>query len=286
MTVKQLLRPFIPQFVSDFLNKMRDNRRENNFNALPITACKTNNLIARKNITLSAIFNSNEINERWASVQNNINKFAIPDGTGGVNPGDRRALFYLISHFKPQSILEIGTHIGASTLNTASAMAKTAAEDGIKAQLTTLDIRDVNDQLLKPWLEYGTTQSPLEMIQDLDMADSVHFIQGSSVDYLKNTTQKFDFIFLDGDHSAQAVYQEVPLALNLLNPNGVILLHDYYPNGQPLWSNNYLIDGPYRAIERFTAEGADLIVLPLGNLPWATKLNSNATSLALLMKKT
>ena len=285
MTVKQLLRPFIPQFVSNFLNKMRDSRHENNFKSLPSTPCKANNLIAQKNITLPAIFNANEITERWISVQDSINKFDIPDGTGGVNPGDRRALFYLINHFKPQSILEIGTHIGASTLNMASAMAEMTSKDGIKAQLTTLDIRDVNDTSLKPWLEYGTTQSPLEMIQVLDLTDFVRFIQGSSVDYLKNAPQKFDFIFLDGDHSVQAVYQEVPLALNLLNPNGVILLHDYYPNGQSLWSNNYLIDGPYRAIERFVAEGADLIVLPLGNLPWATKLNSNVTSLALLMKK-
>lgn len=285
MTVKQLLRPFVPQFFSNFLNKMRDNRQGNIFKSLATTACKSDNLIAQKNITLSAVFNSSEINEKWASIQNSINKFDIPDGTGGVNPGDRRALFYLISYFKPLSILEIGTHIGASTLNMAAAMAKTAAEDGTKGQLTTLDIRDVNDQSLKPWLAYGTTQSPSEMVQNLDLADFVRFIQGSSVDYLKNAPQKFDFIFLDGDHSAQAVYQEVPLALNLLNPNGIILLHDYYPNGQSLWSNNYLIDGPYRAIERFTAEGADLIVVPLGNLPWATKLNSNVTSLALLMKK-
>jgi hypothetical protein len=30
------------------------------------------------------------------------------------------------------------------------------------------------------------------------------------------------------DHSSKAVYKEIALALNKLNPNGVILVHDYF----------------------------------------------------------
>ena len=97
-------------------------------------------------------------------------------------------------------------------------------------------------------------------------------LQDTSIKYFENCQTKFDFIFLDGDHSALTVYQEIPLALKLLNSNGIILLHDYYPGGKPLWSNSPVISGPYLATERLIKEGADLIVLPLGNLPWATKL--------------
>jgi len=60
-----------------------------------------------------------------------------------------------------------------------------------------------------------------------------------SLDYLAGCAQTFDFIFLDGDHAARTVYQEVPAALRLLNSGGVILLHDYFPNLRPLWSNGW-----------------------------------------------
>jgi hypothetical protein len=45
-----------------------------------------------------------------------------------------------------------------------------------------------------------------------------------------------------------------------------------------------VVPGPFQAIERLRAEGAPLKVLPLGALPWPTKLGSNMTSLALLCR--
>ena len=70
--------------------------------------------------------------------------FDIPDGTGGVNLGDRRTIFYLVNRFKHESVLEIGTHIGASTLHIASALYRNQLDFKVPANLTTLDIRDVN----------------------------------------------------------------------------------------------------------------------------------------------
>src|SRR4029079_7151554 len=40
--------------------------------------------------------------------------FGAGEIAGGVNPGDRRALYQLVGHFKPRRVLEIGTHVGAS----------------------------------------------------------------------------------------------------------------------------------------------------------------------------
>jgi len=79
------------------------------------------------------------------------------------------------------------------------------------------------------------------------------------------------------------VYREIPVALRLLNPGGVILLHDYFPDVKPLWSNGVVIRGPFAATERLKAEGARIEVLPLSELPWPTKLGSSVTSLALLV---
>ncbi|HVZ97056.1 MAG TPA: class I SAM-dependent methyltransferase, partial [Chitinophagaceae bacterium] len=111
------------------------------------------------------------------------------------------------------------------------------------------------------------------------------FVISDSVAYLSGCKEKYDLIFLDGNHSAVSVYNEVPLALKLLNPNGVILLHDYFPKMKPLWSDGVVIPGPYLAIKRFTGEKVNFSVLEFGELPWPTKLESNFTSLALLLRK-
>lgn len=245
--------------------------------------CTTGNLRRTSDLSPRDIFESADIERMWRGVMSDINRFAIPDGTGGVNPGDRRAIFYLISALKPLSVLEIGTHIGASTLHIAAALYMSRIRHGESAALTTVDSTDVNSTTAKPWLSHGTEHSPLEMIQAARYESFVEFITDTSLDYAASCGRKFDFIFLDGDHSARAVYQEIPVALNLLNRNGVVLLHDYFPRMKPLWSDGTVIPGPFVATERLRAEGVDLAVLPLGKLPWPSKLQSNVTSLALLL---
>ena len=158
-------------------------------------------------------------------------------------------------------------------------------KNGKNANLISVDIADVNSTVTKPWLGYGTKYSPVEMINKLNYGSFVNFVADTSLNYAANCKQKFDFIFLDGSHSAANVYQEIPMALKLLNQNGVILLHDYFPGMNPLWSDGSMIPGPYLATERFAKEGINLTVLPLGKLPWPTKISSNVTSLALLLRK-
>ena len=283
MTFKQTLKTILPSSITSTIRNFGERRELKEFSSFKKMNCETRNLISAKDVSLPDILNSPEIQTLWKeskAVLDSILQF--PDDTdGGVNQGDRRALYYLISKFKPTSVLEVGTHIGASTIHTAAAL----KANGIQANFSTLDIKDVNSTTLKPWLKFGTKYSPAEMIRELDYGAFVNFITGNSIKYLEETETKYDFIFLDGDHSALAVYQEIPLALKLLNSNGVILLHDYYPHGKPLWSNSRVISGPYLATQRLIEEGADLKILPLGSLPWPTKLNSNYTTLSLVVKK-
>lgn len=281
MNIKRRVLSILPDFIKSKIKDWHDTSEIGEFTSLKSQNCFTRNLISSKDVNLFEIFNSEDIHSLWSKSKMEMDFYNIPDGTGGVNPGDRRALYYLISKFKPTSILEVGTHIGASTIHIATALKAI----GIKANLTTLDIRDVNSTSYKPWLEYGAKYSPSQMIEGLGYGAFVNFVTNTSFSFFETTQEKYDFIFLDGDHSASTVYKEIPFALKALNKNGVILLHDYFPNGKPLWSNNQVISGPYNATERFISEGADLIVLPLGDLPWATKFGSNITSLALLVKK-
>ncbi len=282
MALRQFLINHIPDTVK---NKIRELRSVRELNSVEKFECATDNLRSENTISISEVFNSKKVNDFWAISRKEIEFFDIPDGTGGVNPGDRRALYYLLCALHPKSVLEIGTHIGASTLHIASALYIDQAKQGEEVRFTTLDIRDVNSETEKPWLAFGTKHSPIEMTNKFNYGSFVNFVTGRSLGFLEKTGQKFDFIFLDGDHGSKTVYQEIPAALKILNRDGVILLHDYFPETKPLWSSGSVLHGPFLATQRLINEGASLTVLPLGNLPWPTKNNSNVTSLALLVRK-
>ncbi len=245
---------------------------------VPTQAFNVTNLRAFQSATLTAMLHREETQALWNTNAARLNLF--PDGTGGVNPGDQRAIFYLIAALKPERILEVGTHIGASTSHLAVALKSSNVAS--PKQITTVDILDVNDVNVKRWENYGMPQSPLQVLEQLGVANQVEFKKSDAVEFLATADTKYDLIFLDGNHAGHAVYREVALALNCLTPNGVILLHDFFPNGEKLWTQTRAIEGPWLAFQRMKQEGAALDVLPLGDLPWPTKFDTNRTSLALL----
>ena len=222
------------------------------------------------------------VDRAWASARAEIAAFTLPDGTGGMNPGDRRAVYYLAALLRPSSVLEVGTHIGASTVHLCAAMREHSPSPN--RRLLCVDVRDVNDPGSRPWREYGASHSPRETTARLGCAGFVQFVARPSLEVLREAGETFDLVVLDGDHSARAVYLEVAAALRLVAPGGVILLHDYFPDLRPLWRNGAVIPGPWLAMQRLRAEGLDALVHPLGALPWPTKDGSSITSLAVLLR--
>ena len=230
-------------------------------------------------LEINEIFNDNRINENYLEDQNLIKKSNIPDLKGGVNEGDRKALYFLINKMQPNNILEVGTHIGSSTLSLALAAKKYGGK------IDTVDIIDVNKEEISYWKKYNSQNSPKKNLTNINCEDSVTFITSDSKDYLESSKNKYNFIFLDGSHSSDQVYNEISLALNILDKNGIILLHDYFPKGKVLWhETKKTIYGPYLAIERILKEGNIIKVEPFDNLPWKTKFNSNKSSLAIIYK--
>jgi predicted O-methyltransferase YrrM len=223
----------------------------------------------------------------WQNAAPRLAALAITDKeTGGVNPGDRRALYALVRHLRPTAVLEIGTHIGASTAHIAEALRVTSAELNRPGEfdLTTVDIVDVNDERARRWINRGSTYSPAELMRRLGCESSVQFVTRPSLEFMADCTKRYGLIFLDGDHSAHTVYKEIPAALKLLDESGFILLHDYFPGFKPLWAGTPPIRGPWLATERLRREGVPIRVVPLGALPWPTKRGSTVTSLALVSR--
>lgn len=230
-------------------------------------------------IKINEIFNDKKINDNYLKDENLIKKSNIPNLKGGVNEGDRKALYFLINKIQPNNILEIGTHIGSSTLSLALAAKRYGGK------IDTVDIIDVNKEEISYWKKYNSQNSPKKNLKNNNCEDLVNFITSDSIDYLEGSKKKYNFIFLDGSHSSDQVYKEISLALDILDKKGIILLHDYFPKGEILWhETKKIIYGPYLAIRRILKEENIIKVEPLDNLPWKTKFNSNKSSLAILYK--
>lgn len=226
---------------------------------------------------------SADLEEDWLRVREELQRY-FGEARHAINPGDRRALYYLARGLSCSRVLEVGTHVGASTTILCLALADEHVQSSASPHLVTVDILDVNDPDNGPWRQLNLGHSPAQVLRELHCEHLVQFVAQPSLTYLQQSQQRFDLIFLDGDHEAEIVYQEIAAAQNLLTPRGVILLHDFFPQGQPLWNNGTVISGPWEAVQRAKALGAPLEAHPLGQLPWPTKEDSNVTSLALLFR--
>lgn len=216
----------------------------------------------------------------WPEAERCLSRFCL-ESELGVNPGDQRALYQLVRGLKPASVLEVGTNVGAATLHLATAM---ATNGSYLKQLVSLDVVDVNDPATRVWEQHGMSCSPRGLMEGFGCSDWVNFVTMPTLQYLASCGIRFDFIFLNGNHSSAMVYQQIPAALQCLNAGGAILLHDYFPGLQPIWDSRGVIPGPWSAVERLRSEGAKIAAEPLGDLPWPTKEDSNRTSLALLVR--
>ena len=102
------------------------------------------------------------------------------------------------------------------------------------------------------------------MIDELNGAIEVTFVMDNSRHFFAENKETFDFIFIDGDHTAKTVYEDIVSSLDVINEHGLIVLHDYFPDGRPLWSDGSVISGPFTAIEELRATGVAFEVIPLG----------------------
>jgi len=158
---------------------------------------------------------------------------------------------FMISLMHPQSILEIGTAVGFSALM--------MAESAPNAKITTIDR---NPEMI----EHAKRHFEL-----YDSRHQIQLLEGDATDVLKNLEGKYDIIFMD---SAKSKYVEyLPIALELLTDNGVIIMDDIFQSGEILWDIMDIKRGQ-RALQRGLRKLFDEVldnpsyqssILPLGD---------------------
>ena len=124
-------------------------------------------------IDLAAIWRDPEIAAAWDAAERRVAPLGLT-AQGGMNPGDRRALYYLVRHLRPERVLEVGTLAGASTVHLAVGLAD-AWPGPVLRRLLTVDIADVNDPERGAWRRLGLAQSPRQAMERLGFGGMVEF---------------------------------------------------------------------------------------------------------------
>lgn len=277
MSFRKVIKDILPAPVVSYLHAVEQQMK---LAAIDHQEFLPDSLKPSNDFLLDIILKDEDANHTWAEDSAEIARVhAAEDLYGGVNPGDRRALYTLVRALKPASVLEVGTHIGSSTVHIARALKTNGA-----GHLTTVDVYDVNHATDGSWKKYGMPFSVKGMLEQAGLENHVTFRTDGAAKFLKETDLNFDMIFLDGDHAASAVYCEVSAALKKLSNEGIIILHDYFPNGKALFAGSPPLYGPYLGMRRVMNEDPRVKVVPLGNLPWPTKNGSHTTSLAVIVR--
>ncbi len=149
-----------------------------------------------------------------------------------TRPIETQVLSALVRHFHPQTIFEIGTYYGFTTLH----MAYNSPEDCV---IYTLDLppgydRQHKDQLGKYAysdllvVKLSMESSDKRIFRDTPVAGKIHELFGNSMEYDFSPYEgKVDLILIDGNHTYRYVKSDTEKALRMLSPRGVILWHDY-----------------------------------------------------------
>jgi predicted O-methyltransferase YrrM len=146
-----------------------------------------------------------------------------------------------------RTVLDIGTYVGTSAATFALAVKPRGGS------VVTVDVCEANapDGF---WKIDERPHSPKELMQKLDVEDCVTFVTCRGIEYLKNTQRKFDFVCLDAGKGAEEDFQTIVLALEHMNPPGLMFLDDVFPFGEPMVPGGFSEIGPWQALERLKRE--------------------------------
>jgi hypothetical protein len=134
---------------------------------------------------------------------------------------DTCVLLHLVRARAPATFLEIGTHLGYTT--------RILAEKFPAMRITTVDPGDRVPADHRPPNQHGEYLPQDQIGMLVAGAPNVTVVRKTFAQYCAEDRagQRFDFIFVDGDHRYDAVLEDSRLALDCVRPGGVVAWHDY-----------------------------------------------------------
>jgi hypothetical protein len=98
----------------------------------------------------------------------------------------------------------------------------------------------------------------LEIYQQTKNIDNIHVIRSKSVSFLKSCSENyFDAIYIDGDHTAQAVYDDLVESFRVIKSGGLIMGHDYHYTlgGEVVYAVNKFCETFEQSVECIADDG-------------------------------
>lgn len=164
-------------------------------------------------------------------------------------------------------ILEIGTFDGKFT--------RRLSELFPKSPITTIDLPIGRGF----WNEYGRSNPEayvLERELNLEGKENIRFLEANSLE-LTNWSERFDLIWVDGDHRLPVVAIDISNALRLVTEDGLVVIDDVFLQ-TPDPESSLASTGALRTLENFKSAGLitgwSLVrkrLSPQKNLKWNTK---------------
>jgi predicted O-methyltransferase YrrM len=145
--------------------------------------------------------------------------------------------------------LEIGSYQGRSTV---WLLENILTDD--TSSITCIDTFEGSAEHLKDFQYDLQTLFQVFSHNIYNFKNKVNIIKNKSQIALKQINEQYDFIYIDGDHTASSVIEDAILSFSLLKKGGIMIFDDY------MWScHKTPIDDPKPAIDAFLLIYADKI---------------------------
>ena len=104
----------------------------------------------------------------------------------------------------------------------------------------------------------------LGLLHQVKDKQNIHIVRSKSELFLKSCDDNyFDAIYIDGDHTANAVYIDLVNSFNKIKPNGLIMGHDYHYNvgGDVLYAVNKFCATYNQSVTSIAEDGCPSFVI-------------------------
>jgi hypothetical protein len=183
------------------------------------------------------------------------------------NDGQTNFATFLLKNYvpgKPAKYLQVGAYTGDASLWMYENLLKNS-----NSLLVDIDTWEGSDEPVHHKMNWQTVESLYDekVAEGLKDKKIVKF-KGTSDDFFRSNTEKFDFIYVDGDHTAYGVLKDAVAAYECLEVGGIIGFDDYE------WSAGLGVrKEPKMAIDAFSNIYGDRVVEILkGYQRWFKKI--------------
>lgn len=173
-----------------------------------------------------------------------------------ANDGQKNFETYLLQEFKnrPVRCLQIGAYTGDASLW----MYKNILEQS-NSVLIDVDTWSGSDEPVHHQMNWTTVEAIYD-VKTKEARDNRKVIKykGTSDDFFKNNRETYDFIYVDGDHTAYGVLKDAVSSYECLSVGGILAFDDYQ------WSAGLgPLKEPKKAIDAFALVYEDRLELLL-----------------------